>query len=152
MGRGQGQRPSAGADHGHEVERKETHERACSRPRFSESLIASSSSLKPSCALRLSRSSSSSSSVSQSTPLPFLLAVDARPALARPLPLPPAAPAAACFLSPPSAAFLIFLVARGLGAEAGLASRASLRLPLRSGAPGCALAPESGAGSDCFEA
>lgn len=99
--------------------------------------------------------SSSSSSDSQSTSLPFC-ALGAFVAAflvcepAFPLPfalLAEAEPVPSCFAR---------FGARGLGAagptRSALASAASLRLPLRSGAPGWALPPSlSGVGSDCFD-
>jgi hypothetical protein len=96
----------------------------------SASLISSSSSVHPSSAFMPSMSSSSDS---HSTPsVAFFCS-------ALPLPLPLAAlPLPLALASPPSLAFLARLAALGPGpaARSPLASAASLRLPLRSGAPG----------------
>lgn len=121
-----------------------THERAFSSPLASASLISSSSSVHPSSAFMPSMSSSSDSHSTPSVAFSFCSALPL-PLAALPLPL--------ALASPPSLAFLARLAALGPGpaARSPLASAASLRLPLRSGAPGWALPPPAnGSGSACF--
>lgn len=126
---------------------RRTHDRALAR-RFCSSRSSSPSSLSSSSALKPSMSSSSDS---QSRSSPFLLAAAfAGAAFAFPLVLFALLPAAEV---PSCLARFGALGAGAAGpARSCFASAWSLRLPLRSGAPGWAFPPAaSGVGSDCLE-